>query len=511
MLHPPGAPYALDAEELAPDQTVAHDPERPGPLGALGAAGWKATLAVFLGALVVFSLFSGGRALQASRDNHFAYLAVTYDSMIAAALGDEAAQARRADLVPFELERPPPHRNDWATYWEVHTRDGEVFEGIWAGKKRSGELKLLGGEGIVRLDAAQIDRRATRKRTFVSFPPGPAVVMMPFAAIWGYEVNDVALTLLFATLNVALLFVLLTRMSRGGRSGRSRSDNLWLTLLFGMGTCHLWLAVMGQVWFTALIVGVTFTLLYMHFAIDARHPFLAGCALAAAFATRTPLLFTAVFFGFFVFFPGGKPITADRIGWATRKIAWFAVPCLLVGFTLMWMNHVRFDSLTEFGHTYLAEGQLGRIKKHGLFDVAFLGKNLSALFTLTPSFVSEAPYLKISTHGMSIFLTTPAFAYLLRPAARESAADTFWHRALWLTVAACALPGLFYQNTGYEQFGFRFSLDYTPYLMLLLATGRHPITRWFKATILWSVAVNAFGAVTLKRHRAFYVNRFFLD
>ena len=335
--------------------------------------------------------------------------------------------------------------------------------------------------------------------------------MMPLAAIWGYDVNDVALTLLFAALNVALMFSLLARLSRGGRSGRSRSDNLWLTLLFGFGTCHLWLAVMGQVWFTALIVGATFTLLYAHFSLDARHPLLAGCALAAAFATRTPLLFTAVFFGFFVLFPGGERLRRDRLGWAARKIAWFALPCLLMGFGLMWMNLLRFESLTEFGHTYLAEGQLGRIKKHGLFDVAFLGKNLSALFALTPSLVAESPYLKISTHGMSIFLTTPAFAYLLRPAAREAAPDVFWHRALWLTVAACALPGLFYQNTGYEQFGFRFSLDYTPYLMLLLATGRHPITRWFKATILWGVAVNAFGALTFKRFRAFYVNRFFLD
>ena len=30
-----------------------------------------------------------------------------------------------------------------------------------------------------------------------------------------------------------------------------------------------------------------------------------------------------------------------------------------------------------------------------------------------------------------------------------------------VTVAACALPGFFYQNDGYMQFGFRFSLDYT--------------------------------------------------
>ena len=110
---------------------------------------------------------------------------------------------------------------------------------------------------------------------------------------------------------------------------------------------------------------------------------------------------------------------------------------------------------------------------------------------------------------MSLLFTTPAFIYLLKPMARKSREDIFWHRLLWTTVLACALPGLFYQNTGYEQFGFRFSMDYTPYLILLLATGRHPITKWFKLSILWSVAVSTFGAITFKRFYAFYTERFF--
>ena len=47
---------------------------------------------------------------------------------------------------------------------------------------------------------------------------------------------------------------------------------------------------------------------------------------------------------------------------------------------------------------------------------------------------------------------------------------------LLLALGACARPGLFYQNTGYAQFGFRFSLDYTPYLLLLVvAMGWRPL------------------------------------
>jgi drug/metabolite transporter (DMT)-like permease len=81
---------------------------------------------------------------------------------------------------------------------------------------------------------------------------------------------------------------------------------------------------------------------------------------------------------------------------------------------------------------------------------------------------------------------------------------------LWVTVMCVATPALFYQNTGYEQFGYRFSLDYTPYLILLLAVGRRPLSRTFKVLVLAGVAVNTFGAVTFKRFHTFYSNGFFL-
>jgi hypothetical protein len=68
-----------------------------------------------------------------------------------------------------------------------------------------------------------------------------------------------------------------------------------------------------------------------------------------------------------------------------------------------------------------------------------------------------------------------------------------------LTVAACALPGLFYQNTGYIQFGFRFSLDYTPYLLLLFAVGGWPLrNRWVMSAALLGMLVNFWGATAFR-------------
>lgn len=503
MEHKPGYPYELTDRPTRADETLLEDaPERQ------ARSSWKWALTIFVVVFGVYAVFAGERVKGPSPDPHFAYFATTMNQMVAAALGDEEAAAARADLLPFELERNPPHQNDWASYWEIELASGEVVRGTWVERRGSGKFRLLDGRQMV-LDPGELRGAQRDRRFFVSFPPGPAVLMMPLAVGAPYDVNDVLFTLFFAALNVVLIFLLLERLSRGGRSGRSRSDNLWLTLIFAFGSVHFWCSVLGQVWFTALVVGVTFTLLYIWCAIDARRPFLAGIFLAMAFATRTPLVFTAVFFYAFAFFPGGRLARGAALKVALKKAVVFSIPCLVVGLALMWMNHVRFESLTEFGHTFLAEGRLGRVQRYGLFNFHFLSKNLSAMFTLMPKIQPLEPYVQISKHGMSLLVTTPALVWLLWPRPRESAADKFWYRICWATVTVVAIPHLLYQNTGYEQFGYRFSMDYLPYLIVLLAIGRKPFTPVFKALALFGVAVNTFGAVTFKRMRQFYFEGIF--
>ena len=78
------------------------------------------------------------------------------------------------------------------------------------------------------------------------------------------------------------------------------------------------------------------------------------------------------------------------------------------------------------------------------------------------------------------------------------------HRALWITVACVALPSLFYQNSGWVQFGYRFSLDYMVFLVMLIAIGGRPLGRVGKALIVAGVAINLFGALTFDREWSYY-------
>ncbi len=433
---------------------------------------------LFLIGLAVFSAFAGPRILIHSNDNHFVYLADAF-------LHGQA-----------ELTRKPHHENDWASYdvlklkGDSATLHGEEVNGFFT--RRGGkpnEFRLLNGAQI---DVPTADRGESTRKYFVSFPPFPAVLLMPFVAVAGYGANDVLFTALMAALNVVLAFRLLRKLAEKGYSERTQTEDLWLTGLLAFGSVHLWCAVMGQVWFTALIVGVSCNLLYVYYALDADSPVKAGLAMAAAFATRASLLFAAVFFLHQAIRPAsGEQRTPKDI---IKRLVLFGLPCLVVGVLLLLYNYARFGNPTEFGHTYLATGTIARIRDNGLFNLTFLSRNLTAALTLIPSIDGTAPYLHLSKHGMSLLLTTPALIWLLWPLRSHRLARSFA-----LVTASVAVPILFYQNTGWEQFGFRFSLDFMPYLLGCLALGGRPINRWFKTLIVIGVLVNALGAVTFKR------------
>jgi len=342
----------------------------------------------------------------------------------------------------------------------------------------------------------------------VSFPPFPAVLMVPFVAIWGLQFNDVLFTALWAALNPALLFLLMRDLARRGLSRRSPADDLWLTAMFGVGSVYYFCSVVGQVWFTALIVAVTVSIGYVWASLGAERPVLAGLCLGLGFATRPPL---GAMFPLFLFeavrVSGGWRALRSGSGLSTlaRRLVRFAAPIAGVGAALCWHNYTRFQNPFKFGHEFLTVQWQERIMRFGLFNYHFLSRNLAAALVLLPRVMSRWPYVKISHHGMSLLVTSPNLVYTVLPQQRNHLA-----KPLWITLACVALPDLLYQNSGYIQFGYRFSLDFMIFFMVLLATGGRPLTRLFKGLVVVSFAINLFLAITFDRYMEFsYDDSFF--
>lgn len=423
----------------------------------------KLALLVYLVGLGIYALTSYKALLRPSHDTHFVY------------------QAQMFLEHRLDLGRSPPNQNDWAEVDQLTLKDGRKLEGTFL-RSTPGRFRTTKGE-LEAIPDGDIASRA--KKYYVSFPPFPAVLFVPIVAVAGLRANDVLLTVLLAPLGPMFLFLVLRRLAARGDSHRSERDDLWITLLFAFGTVYFYSSVRGEVWYTAHIVATALCGAFVLASLEAAHPVLAGLALGALVLTRPQMGFFGIFFLYEAWRRGRLTIgTILRIG----------LPVALLGIAGGWFNYARFGSPTQFGHFYLNVRWTDRIQRYGLFNFAFLSRNLAAAFLLTPKLIAKRPYFQLSWHGMSMLLTTPALAYLVWPRVTGGI-----HRALWITVAPIALLSFLYQNDGWVQFGFRFSIDYLFLLMMLLAVGDRPMTRTMKVLIVLGIVVNTYGAITFNR------------
>lgn len=389
---------------------------------------------------------------------------------------------------------PPLPNDDWAVVETVELADGTRAEGRRMITRPV--FKTLAGDNI---DIAQV-KQSLSHTAYVSFPPVPSLLMLPGAAIWGRHANDVLPTVLVAALILPLAFLVLRRLAEAKLSARTSREDLWLVGALAFGSVLFFSSVQGKVWFTAHVVGVALALVYAWASIEAKRPLVAGIALGLAALTRTSMAFMFPLFLFELW----RMANGDRKA-LVKPFLRFAAPVLGFAIAGMIYNVVRFGSPTEFGHSYLALGdfrpvrQQLQIEQFGLASYHYLERNLSVAFTLLPDLLPQKPWIQISGHGMAIWLTTPILLFVVWPREKPPI-----HRALWITVLLVALPSLFYMNSGWVQFGYRFSLDYLVFLIMLVAIGGRPLSRVAKGLIIAGVVVNLFGAATFDRAWQYY-------
>jgi hypothetical protein len=229
------------------------------------------------------------------------------------------------------------------------------------------------------------------------------MLMVPFVWLSGSPENfrDGQLVVWFAGIGPAVLFLVLEKLRRTGRSERSEIDNIRLALLFAFGTVYFFSAVQGTVWFAGHVVGVGLLALFVLFALDAERPALAGLMLGFMFLTRVTTLLTGVFFALeLARIAYGKALPSegsllDRIelvlkdldrGKFIKVAVRFALPVLACFAFASWLNNSRFGNPAPwaFGHEYLQVGWKTRIDRWGLFSFHFLPRNLSVVLGSLP-------------------------------------------------------------------------------------------------------------------------------
>ena len=311
---------------------------------------------------------------------------------------------------------------------------------------------------------------------YLPSPPVPALVLLPAVAIWGTGTDEVRICMLMAAVGVALLWILLGRMQITGWK------RLLLTVLFAFGTVYWDVATTGTMWFFAEIVAVFFLLLSLIEYFGKRRAALTGLLLGLSVLSRLPVVMASVFFLAMLYKEAGL-----------RRCFQFAVGLAVPLACYGWFNWQRFGNpiVTGYaGHAYAAYFAAD-IQQYGMWSLHYVTKQLYTLFLMSPQYIPYAPWLKPLPDGMSILLTTPAVFYALK--AKFSDCINLWSG---LAIIGVLLPTLFWFSTGWVQFGYRYSLDFMPFLIILIASGMgKTMNRTMLVLVGLSVAVNLWGTL----------------
>jgi hypothetical protein len=377
-------------------------------------------------------------------------------------------------------------------------------------------------------------------RALIPFPPLPALILVPFVAMWGLPTDDQTIFTLLAAIDVAICWWLL------GRLRLEPVVRLATVLFFAFGTVFWYTAQLATTWYQAHIVAVGLTLLAVGLALGAdptaqddepgvdqqreHHPlaidprqFAIGLLFGLAATARLTILVAAPFF--ILVGAGG---TWWRRSWSAGLGAAIPVAALLA-YNVVTTGHVFHPA---YDHLYRLEARgytaLGYNAEWAAEDPRYLAQNLGIMFLSTPEilpdrmrdtlgtidrplctepgaerglFDPDCPLALPRDIGMSVLLTSPAYLLMI-PALRRYGRSRLVTGAA-LAVLLIVLVDLMHFSQGWVQFGYRFSNDAVPFAIPLVALGLGRMAdgarRWAMplamALVVASTAVNAWGVV----------------
>jgi len=306
---------------------------------------------------------------------------------------------------------------------------------------------------------------------YVPNPPLPAFIIMPLVAIYGSaKTNTVLFSITIGAMNAVLVYLILEKASNLEMIPTKKSANLLITALFAFGTSHMWLAIMGRMWFMSQLLTLTFAALALLFALKRFSPWWIGLCLGLAVMSRPniftlwPLLAGIAFY--FMYQSSGKLEWRKWITWAIQS----AVPVCLGVAGLLFYNFIRFGNIFDFGYVTInsSDWMMEAVQTYGMFNLHFLASNFNMMFLRIPqvSLSEGCLYYSATRDGVSVLSMTPALIYVVR-----RIKFNVWTIGAWISTLLTIILLLLYSNNGAWQLGYRYLMDFILPLLLLLAIG----------------------------------------
>ena len=328
-------------------------------------------------------------------------------------------------------------------------------------------------------------------RWCVPYPPLPAILTIPFLPLGSTGQAQSLAAQVAGGASAGFLYLGLRAF------GAPRAVALAGAATSALGTTLLFSSVDGRAWYAAHSVAMLCASGAFWLAARGGPGWVVGAALGLAGLARLPVAAA---------FPAFALLAARRSGTPyPRTLALVVLGGIPFALIYALWNVARWGSPLDLGYLRLSEGDV--FYSDGLFSLAYLPRHLYAIFIEPPDLVEGVPYfLRPRFVGMSLLLTTPAFLFVfagLREVRRDLAVA-----AAAIGAALALLPDVLHGTTGFQQFGYRFSLDAQPFLIALALVGdaaargvwRRRPSVLFLAAALIAVVVNVYATIAIVRY-----------
>ncbi|MGA8325802.1 MAG: hypothetical protein WB757_06965 [Candidatus Cybelea sp.] len=333
---------------------------------------------------------------------------------------------------------------------------------------------FLHGRAWIDWPGAYIDALQYAGRYYIIEAPLPAILLLPFTAIFGLQTNQTLLAIVLAAVAVGAAWEL------GERFGLRASANAWICAFLLAGTDLLWCATLGDVWFIAHVSAVAFTLLALAELAGKRRGWLVALFAACAFESRFSMVLALPAYAYLLLAPRRR----------MTELIPFASVLIAVGALWVFYNRARWGTWSDIGYTTWYHQDQAGMPFGSPFRLIYLPYQFWSFFIQAPTRVAAFPWLRPEYSGVALTWTSPALilAFFARTPVR-------WAIALWIAALLTALPNFLYYVNGFAQFGMRHALDFEPFLVaLMMLAVRDHFPRWGYALIAYSCAVGLWGS-----------------
>jgi hypothetical protein len=314
---------------------------------------------------------------------------------------------------------------------------------------------------------------------YVANPPMPAILLLPFVYLFGIDFPQQYLAHLLGAGIVALTMFLSYKIKKDMKL------MIWSGFLIGLGSIIWYLSSGGSVWYLGQVTSAFFLFWAIYETLNKSRLFLMGVLLGCSYLSRIPTILALPFFIINL-----KKVNIKNIS--------LLISGLLIFVTLNGLyNYLRFGVFWDIGYTLIPGISTEPWYQKGIIHPTYILEHLKIIFLRIPEFENNFLYFKPSLFGYAIWFTTPAFLFSVFNKIKEK---VVW--STWLSIILISILIFSHGSTGFSQFGYRFAVDFYPFLTYLTISGIANLNgpKWYHWLLLIvGILINTWGVLWINK------------